>query len=131
MSQLTLTLIRGLPGSGKSTLAKQLMQQLQNNTLHIEADMYFIDQHGVYLFQPEKLSEAHDWCQQQCYKALKAKQNVIVANTFVKHWEMSFYENLAKRFNVNLKVINCKGQFANIHDVPLSVIRKMRKNWQA
>ncbi|MDN2663553.1 ATP-binding protein [Psychromonas sp. 14N.309.X.WAT.B.A12] len=130
MSQLTLTLIRGLPGSGKSTLAKKLLQESQQNTLHVEADMYFIDRGGVYLFQPEKLSEAHHWCQQQSLMALKNKQNVIVANTFVKRWEMKFYEQLATRFNARLKVINCTGKFTNIHEVPKPVIAKMRKNWQ-
>ncbi|MGJ8581797.1 MAG: ATP-binding protein [Psychromonas sp.] len=131
MSQPTLTLIRGLPGSGKSTLAKKLLQQTKDDTVHLEADMYFIDHKGVYQFQPDKLSEAHHWCQQQCYMALKNNKNVIIANTFVKHWEMQFYKQLAKRFNSKIKILNCTGQFANIHEVPLDVIQKMRKNWQA
>jgi len=55
--KIKLTLIRGLPGSGKSTLARKL------DAIHIEADQFFIQQNGVYLFNPKKLKAAHEWCQ--------------------------------------------------------------------
>ena len=75
---LTLTLIRGLPGSGKSTLAKKLVANKENPVIHLEADMFFVDSAGIYLFQAQLLKQAHDWCQQQCQQLLKKKQVLLL-----------------------------------------------------
>jgi len=127
---LTLTLIRGLPGSGKSTLAKKIIKQAQHKTQHLETDMFFIDDNGKYLFQAGLLKQAHDWCQQQCQYFLELQHNVVVANTFVEHWEMNAYRKLAKRYNAILEIKVCTGKFTSIHDVPAETIRKMQKKWQ-
>ena len=134
MPTLTLTLIRGLPGSGKSTLAKKLVEETANSTgqtiVHLEADMYFIDDAGVYCFQPEFIKKAHAWCQQACENLLQQQQSVIVSNTFIKHWEMKAYQQLAKQYNAKLEVIVCKGKYANIHEVPAETVKRMRQQWQ-
>ncbi len=52
----TLYIVRGIPGSGKSTFAKTLGGQ------HYEADMFFIDENGVYNFDFTKIKDAHQWC---------------------------------------------------------------------
>jgi predicted kinase len=119
-----LTLIRGLPGSGKSTLAKTL------NAVHLEADMYFINKQGEYQFDPLRLKEAHLWCQNQCKYHLSRGEDVVVANTFVQHWEMQPYRKLAKLFNAILTITVCTGNYENTHNVGLLSIRKMKKNWQ-
>ena len=54
-----LYLIRGISGAGKSSLAKSLGGK------HIEADMYHLDKNGNYDWEPEKVKEAHAWCQNQ------------------------------------------------------------------
>lgn len=125
MSELTLTLIRGLPGSGKSTIAKQYTDK------HLEADMFFVNNEGEYHFQPKLLKEAHDWCQKQCELLLKQKQSVVVSNTFVKHWEMKTYRQLAKQNGAKLVIKTCTGKYTSIHDVPIATIQKMKKQWQA
>ena len=134
MPQLTLTLIRGLPGSGKSTLAKQMVAEAAKLTghekIHLEADMYFVNEKGEYHFQPEKIKDAHHWCQQACENQLQQQYNVVVSNTFIKHWEMKAYQQLAKQYKAKLEVKVCKGNFANIHDVPAESIKRMKKNWQ-
>ena len=134
MSTLTLTLIRGLPGSGKSTLAKKRVEEAANSTdktiVHLEADMYFIDDAGVYFFQPALIKQAHAWCQQACETLLQQQQNVIVSNTFIKHWEMKAYQQLAKHYNAKLEVIVCKGKFTNIHEVPDETVKRMKQQWQ-
>ncbi|MFT6925876.1 MAG: putative kinase [Psychromonas sp.] len=124
MNRLKLTLIRGLPGSGKSTLAKTL------NAVHLEADMYFINKQGEYQFDPKELKKAHLWCQNQCKYYLSEGQNVVIANTFVKHWEMQAYRKLAKLFNAQFSIKVCTGNFQNSHNVDLLLINKMKKNWQ-
>ncbi|WP_165311183.1 AAA family ATPase [Vibrio ziniensis] len=121
---LTLTLIRGLPGSGKSTLAKTL------NGVHLEADMYFVNEQGEYLYRPEAIGEAHQWCQSQADYWLHQRENVVVSNTFVKLWEMSAYKKLAKKYKAKLKIIVCRESYGNIHGVGEDVIERMRKDWQ-
>ncbi|USD42423.1 ATP-binding protein [Vibrio sp. SCSIO 43135] len=121
---LTLTLIRGLPGSGKSTLAKTM------GVAHYEADMYFIDADGNYVYDAAKISQAHDWCRQQTEQSLRSGNSVVVANTFVRLWEMKAYRALAKRYRAELKVVECTGQYSNIHGVAEETINKMRKRWQ-
>jgi len=135
MPTLTLTLIRGLPGSGKSTLAKKLVEETANSTgqtiVHLEADMYFIDDAGVYCFQPELIKKAHAWCEQACESRLQQHQNVIVSNTFIKHWEMKAYLQLAKQYNAKLEVIVCQGKYENTHEVPSETVKRMKQQWQA
>jgi len=131
MPELTLTLIRGLPGSGKSTLAKQLVNAANDTIIHLEADMYFVNSDGEYHFQPALIKQAHQWCESQCALRLKQKQSVVVANTFVKQWEMKAYRQLAKQMRANLVIKTCTGKYQNIHDVPVSTINKMRQQWQA
>lgn len=120
----TLTLLRGLPGSGKSTLAATF------DAVHLEADMFFINPSGEYQFDALKLSEAHQWCQSECEMALKNNQDVVIANTFVKHWEMQGYKLLAKKYNAELVIFTCTGNFQSIHDIDRKTINKMKRNWQ-
>ncbi|WP_354625368.1 ATP-binding protein [Psychromonas sp. MME2] len=122
---LKLTLIRGLPGSGKSTLAKTLP------AVHLETDMYFINAQGQYQFDARKLPEAHNWCLAQCRYYLQHNKDVVVANTFVKQWEMDHYRKLALEYKAELTILVCTMQFDNIHQVPQSTVAKMKRNWQA
>jgi predicted kinase len=130
LTRLTLTLIRGLPGSGKSTLARRLINESTNQCIHLEADMFFVDAQGEYFFQPYLLKQAHSWCQNECKKALKNKSSVIVSNTFIKHWEMTIYQQFAVRFNAELIIKTCEGEYGNVHGVPASTVNKMRKQWE-
>ena len=131
MTKLTLTLVRGLPGSGKSTLAKQLIVEANNDAIHLEADMFFVDEKGEYFFQSYLLKQAHSWCQNECKQALKKNISVVVSNTFVKHWEMVIYRELAVKFNADLIIKICEGQYENIHNVPEMTINNMREKWQS
>ncbi len=120
----TLTLIRGLPGSGKSTLAKSI------DAVHLEADMYFVNSDGVYEYQADKISDAHQWCQKQTEYWLKQGKNVVVSNTFIKQWEMTAYKKLARKYRSKLNVIVCRGQYGNVHDVDSETVERMRSDWQ-
>ncbi|UJF17496.1 ATP-binding protein [Vibrio sp. SS-MA-C1-2] len=121
-----LTLIRGVPGSGKSTLGATL-----NGTL-LEADMYFIDKKGNYRFNGNKIKQAHQWCQNETKNALLRGEDVIVANTFIKLWEMQFYLELPHQLNlpIEVEVIELEGRFQNIHQIPNRVIQKMKSQFQ-
>lgn len=121
---LTLTLIRGLPGSGKSTLAKTIP------AVHLEADMYFVNEQGEYQYRAEEIGDAHQWCQQQIDYWLQQGKSVVVSNTFVKQWEMSVYKKLARKHKAKLNIIVCRERYGNIHGVDDEVIERMRKDWQ-
>jgi len=123
-----LVLIRGIPGSGKSTLAKIIVGE-NSNYDHYEADMYFIID-GKYNFIPSKIKNAHQWCQFETETALRCHRSVVVSNTFTKLWEMQPYFELAKRYDVEIEVIECKGNYQNIHGVPDTVIQKMKSRWE-
>ncbi|WP_017444513.1 ATP-binding protein [Gayadomonas joobiniege] len=122
-----LTLIRGLPGSGKSTLAAKLAKQ--TGAYHLEADQYFIDGNGHYRFSARQLKDAHLWCQQQTELKLK-QQDVVVANTFVEHWEMLAYKRIAIAQAADFCVLVCRGSYANQHQVPPATLASMRRRWQ-
>ncbi|UPW20101.1 ATP-binding protein [Agarivorans sp. TSD2052] len=119
-----LTLIRGLPGSGKSTLANTI------DAVHLEADMYFVNQQGEYCYQPDKIAQAHQWCQQQTEQQLALGHDVVVANTFVQQWEMQAYRDLANKYQAELEIVCCNGQYSNVHGVSALTIANMRAKWQ-
>lgn len=113
-------LLRGLPGSGKTTAAKKM-----HGYVHLEADMYFMRE-GIYVYEREKVRAAHDWCFEQTKLALSAGCSVVVANTFVKRWEMDRY--LALGYPCRIQVMT--GKFQNMHGVPAEEIEKMERRWE-
>lgn len=123
-----LILIRGLPGSGKSTLAKNMARTLGYQ--HYEADMYFTDSAGNYVFDREAVPAAHIWCMHKVDIALLSNQSVIVSNTFVRKWEMEPYIHMAKVAGAELIILEAKGDWENVHNVPQETIERMRKNWE-
>ncbi len=124
---MSLTLIRGLPGSGKSTRAKRLC--VMNRARHFEADMYFCGANG-YVFVAAKLPLAHRWCLKQTQQALQSGQSVVVSNTFIELWEMQPYIEYARQHGISFTVLECRSQYANIHNVPEKTISRMRARWQ-
>lgn len=116
-----LTIIRGIPGSGKSTLAKTIP------AIHVEADMYFMSE-GVYYFDYNYVKKAHEWCLQEVKKNLRDGLDVVVSNTFTRHWEMKSYKELVTK--ENLTVITATGNYQNIHGVPAHVINNMIIRWE-
>jgi len=127
----TLFLVRGLPGSGKSTLANRI------SPIVIEADEWFLE-HGVYVFNPLELKEAHADCLARTAEALRRGEDIVaVANTFSRNWEMDAYYLLRGDHNVIEVTVHAHllsdEQLAArcIHKVPVETIRRMRERWEA
>lgn len=121
----TLYLIRGVPGSGKSTLARRITE------FFYEADQFRINEQGEYVYDANKTKEAHAWCQTQVEARMKeGYAEIAVANTFVRLWEMKWYARKAIKYGYALQVIECKGQFKNVHDVPDQKVREMLDKWE-
>ena len=124
-----LILIRGLPGSGKSTLARQLFRPLYSSDVCLEADLYFVDEYGDYIFDANKLHQAHKWCQDQTRKYLKEDRRVSVANTFTTIKELKPYFEIAKEFGITPIVYHCENRFQSVHNVPEETMERMKARW--
>ena len=122
---MNLVLVRGLPGSGKSTLAKAMAQA--EGWHHIEADMFFMNQKGHYVFDKSKIREAHKWCQMRCRILLEyGDTNIIVSNTFCEEWEVTPYRIMALNTKACLSIITLQGDYGNIHNVPDEALERMK-----
>ena len=120
-----LYIIRGLPGSGKTKLAQELVN------LVYEADMFFMKD-GIYQFNKDKISNAHDWCREQVKNAMRdGAPRIAVSNTFVRRWEMQVYYEMAVLYDYQVTEITLTGRlFKNVHGVPDEVIERMRNSWE-
>lgn len=127
-----LILFRGVPGSGKTTMALTLLNRMpkSQDPLHLEADMYFVDEDGVYNFDPKWLKQAHQNCLDDTRNGLKDGRAVIVSNTFSRLWELQPYVDLATEFDVRLWVYHVIGEWPNEHGVPQETINRMRERWE-
>jgi len=124
-----LIIVRGLPGSGKSTKAKELIESGKAD-IHLEADMFFYDKKGNYIYDRSLLKEAHQWCQTVTKRNLVEGKSVVVSNTFVKMWEMKPYIEMCKELGIDYEIIKCEYNGSNIHSVPQEVIKRMKDSWE-
>ena len=129
-----LYLLRGLPGSGKSTLANQI------GDTHFEADMYFINENGEYIFNGADIKKAHQWCQSQVELAMIQNHitddldssDIIVSNTFTQEWEMEPYYKLAETYGYRVfsLIVENRHGGENIHGAPADKIQAMKDRFE-
>ena len=129
-----LYLLRGLPGSGKSTLANQF------GDTHFEADMYFINENGEYIFNGADIKKAHQWCQSQVELAMIQNHitygldssDIIVSNTFTQEWEMEPYYKLAETYDYRVfsLIVENRHGGENIHGAPADKIQVMKDRFE-
>jgi predicted kinase len=120
-------LVRGIPGSGKTTFAKTL------EGLHIEADMYFTDENGVYTFEPTKIKDAHKWCNDLVEEWMREEQDkIVVSNTFTQEWEMENYYKLAEQYGYRVTsiIVENRHNGVNEHGVPEDKIEIMKNRFE-
>ena len=133
-----LYIVRGLSGSGKSSIARELVDEIWDAEKRsfvkdfYSADDYFTDYYGNYNFDPNKLKEAHEQCQENVELAMQRDcvRKIAVANTFSQAWEAEPYFKLAEKHGFNPFVLECQNDFGNIHDVPQKSIDIMKERWE-
>ena len=124
-----LILLRGVPGCGKSTLADQMVT-LGFADVSYEADEYFTIG-GEYKFDPTKLHQAHQWCQDMTRSALRKGRYVVVSNTSTTEKEVEVYRQMAQECGsefISLVVENRHGG-ENTHGVPAEKLQQMRQRF--
>ena len=133
-----LYLLRGLPGSGKTTLAESL------GGIWVEADQYFINPDGDYMFDASKLKYAHKWCQDTVEHSMVwvsgvemeeiagGSSRIVVSNTFTQEWEMQPYYELAQKYGykVYCLIVENRHGGVNEHGVPQETLDKMKKRFE-
>jgi tRNA uridine 5-carbamoylmethylation protein Kti12 len=121
-NEMILIIVRGLPGSGKSTFA-----ELLGTKAICTADDYHTHK-GVYNWTPEKVKDAHQWCQRKCRRFMKARvERIVVANTSTQEWELAPYYDMARRagYTVYSVITENRHNGQNIHNVPEETLEKM------
>jgi len=122
----TLILVRGIPGSGKTSFAHML-----GTGPVVSADDYFM-QHGIYVFDKQKLGRAHQFCQNVVEGYMVGKKSrIYVANTFTTEKEIKPYYELAKKYGyvVYSIIVENRMQTKNIHNVPQNTLDEMKKRF--
>jgi predicted kinase len=126
-----LILLRGVPGSGKTTFAESLIRG--RDAVHCEADQSFIDEAGVYRFDPTRLREAHEECQAKCRQAMEdGCELIIVSNTFTMEWELEQYLEFAREYDYRTFSIIVENRHGgdNIHGCPPEKVDVMRARFE-
>lgn len=126
-----LIIFRGPSGSGKSTAAKAL------GGLHFEADEFFM-RSGTYVFEANKLSQAHADCQRRVREAVSSeKELVVVSNTSMTRWELTPYLQMAKEFDYEVTIYRIKGPWdaklfasRNTHGVTKEIVQRQINKYQ-
>ena len=121
-----LVILRGISGAGKSTFAKTLGGK------HVEADMYFIDENGNYIFDVTKIRQAHEICQIFTKIQMLIKEKlIVVSNTFTTEKELKPYYELAEQYGYQVTSLIVENRHGGIseHNVPQETIDKMKNRF--
>ena len=134
VTQGDLILLRGLPGSGKTLLASIILQSPSGYEPEIlSVDDFFVNNDGVYDFDPTKIKEAENYCQFRCSERMRQqKARIVVANTFTHDWEMEEYFKMAERYNyrVHTVIVENRHGNTNIHNVPEDKLQELEERFE-
>ena len=127
-----LFIIRGVSGAGKTTFAKTI------SPIVVEADQYFTDDKGNYIFDGSKIKLAHEYCraQTETWMIMEDDQintsKVAVSNTFTQEWEMQPYFELAKKhgYKIFTVIVENRHGGVNQHNVPEDKIEQMKNRFE-
>jgi len=127
---MNLFLLGGAPGSGKSTAASAIIASLcPEDTVMVASDDWFDTVLGG-VFDPSRLTDAHNWCQSIVREAMVENMSTIVVhNTFTNLGENGArpYLDMAEAFGYRchlLYAVNHHGS-SSVHNVPGHTVTRM------
>ena len=108
--------------------------------VYFEADMYFINENGEYIFNGADIKKAHQWCQSQVELAMIQNHitdgldssDIIVSNTFTQEWEMEAYYKLADKYGYRVYslIVENRHGGVNEHGVPADKLEQMKNRFE-
>ena len=124
----TLYIVRGVSGSGKTTYAKKLAERV--GCFFFEADMYFEDDDGNYVFKGSELKNAHNWCYESVAHEISLGNDVVVSNTFTRVWEMQRYIDNALAHDYQIVIVECTGRYQNTHGLDEAAVTRQIERFE-
>lgn len=130
-----LIILRGLPGSGKSSFAKLMW----STNVICEADDFFYDEDGNYIFDASKLGQAHKECQEKVETLMQDNKNnshfskeIVVSNTSITNKELKPYLDLASKYDYTVVslIVENRHNGVNEHGVPAEKLEQMKNRFQ-
>jgi tRNA uridine 5-carbamoylmethylation protein Kti12 len=121
-------ILSGIPGAGKSEYAKTL---IQNGGETISTNDFYVNEEGVYQFDPAIIEEVNALTFEKFLDALEEDfDTVVVDNTNLYAWQISPYTLAAAVYGYEVEVhrLICDSDTAyrrQIHGVPLQTFGKM------
>lgn len=113
----TLTLIRGLPGAGKTSLARTIVSDKKSRgaktVIHLEADLFMVDNEGNYKFELEKVRLCNTECIAKAEYYLHMGWDVVVSNSFPQYWEVKPYYDIAAKPGIKTTLIDMQSQYTS------------------
>jgi predicted kinase len=129
----TMYVMRGLPGSGKTTMARTLSK-------HVYATDDFWMKDGEYVFDKERLKEAHRWNVDRVEDVLKKDISpVVVDNTNLEPCDIKPYLLLAMEYHYSLILVEPETPWKydvavlvekNVHHLGEGVMKKKIKQFK-
>lgn len=128
MEEKQMILMQGVPGSGKSSIANMLANHI--NAMVVSNNDFMTDSAGNYVFNPHRLNECIEACQNAAEAHAEAGWNLIVDNVNAEGFCVDYYMDLAARYNYRVMVIRTSRSSdecfnENIHGVPTNSIISM------
>lgn len=127
MEERQMILMQGVPGSGKSSIATIIANHI--NAKVVSNDYYMV-KNNKYCFEPARLNECIEKCQDDAERYAEEGWNLIVDNVNAEPFTVDYYFDLAERHNYRVMVIRTSRSSnecfrENIHNVPPQSIINM------
>lgn len=129
-------IMRGLPGSGKSTITREMISFDVHPFEICSSDSFFVNDKGVYVFDPRLLGINHKKCFRQYIefvRTLSERGTILVDNTNTVVTDLAPYCRVAEAYDIPFAIVEliCDPVVSfnrNVHGVPMEVIYGMYRN---
>lgn len=131
----TVYIMRGVPGVGKSDIAKLFAP---SEHIYSAADYFEFDADGKYLYDRNKVRDAHEYTNRRIKKAMvNLTPKLVIDNTNIRKWEFSKHVDLASELGYSVLIVHVISQLTaselaarSVHGVDETNIQRMLDKFQ-